>query len=156
MGAASHTESSRAEEEELFSPRIWGWLFPLLLARSAVTHVSTGLGPAHSPCFLSLAGNRRSDFLPSTGGWGWRLWAAFLLVQKKRKNCSPCRQMADCFLAVPLHCLFSYCPDTHTYTESSFPLGKINKCKRLVGVLLLLFWGCFFFYFFKAVQISSL
>lgn len=125
MGAASRTESSRAEEEELFSPRIWGWLFPLLLARSAVTHVTTGLGPAPSPCFLSLAGNGRSDFLPSTGGWGWRLSATFLLVQKKRKNCSPCRQMADCFLAAPLHCLFSYCPDTHTHTQrAAFLLEK--------------------------------
>lgn len=110
-----------------------GLFSPAFVGRECDDRLTTGTALAPSPT-LPLPGKAESlRFPPSTGGW--RLSAAFLSIQKERKNCSLHGQMADCFLAAPLRCPFSHCPDTHTHTcthtptESSLPPGKINKCK---------------------------
>lgn len=92
--------------------------FPLLLAVSAVTAVTTGPGLAPSPT-LPLPGRAQStgSQISSSAG-GWRLLDTFLLAQKKRKNCLAQGQMADCFLAAPLQWPFSYCPDKHMHAHT--------------------------------------
>lgn len=123
--------------------------FPTFIGRECNDRLTTWTGLAPSPT-LPLPGRAQALRFPPSAG-GWRLSTTFLLVQKKRKNCSPHGQMADCFLAAPVQCPFSYCPDkhthtcTHTPTESSFPPGKINKCKPSLQR----------FFFFGAVQVSS-
>lgn len=122
----------QTRKSDIFPQDLGFWLglvfFPTFIGRECDDRLTAWPGLAASPT-LPLPGRAQALRFPPSAG-GWRLSATFLLAQKKRKNCSARGQMADCFLAAPLQCPFSYCPDkhtcTHTPTESSFPPGK-NK-----------------------------
>lgn len=144
-----------------FFPQDLGfWLglvfFSTSIGRECDDRLTAWPGLAASPT-LPLTGRAQALRFPPSAG-GWRLPATFLLAQKKRKNCSPCGQMADCFLAAPLQCPFSYCPDkhtrTHTPTESGFPPGKNKQMQALFAKVFLL-WNYVGFFLMMSKSVAG-